>query len=61
MEEYFNCKLELLKLAKHGVINNDDSTVCKIKELLPNKNGLFHTKEGVSLAKGHCNPKHLCT
>lgn len=37
MEDYFNCKLELLKIAKHGVINNDDSTVCKIKELLPNK------------------------
>lgn len=31
------------------------------KELLPNKNGLFHTDEGVNLAKGHCNPKHLCT
>lgn len=37
MEDYFNCKLELLKLAKYGVINNDDSIVCKIKELLPSK------------------------
>lgn len=37
MEDYFNCKLELIKMAKCGVINNDDPTVCKIKELLPNK------------------------
>ena len=38
MEDYFNCKLELLKIAKHGVINVDDPTVAKIKELLPEKN-----------------------
>ena len=31
------------------------------KELLPNKNGSFHTDEGVSLAKGHCSRKHICT
>lgn len=37
MEDYFNCKLELIKIAKHGVINNDDETVSKIKDLLPNK------------------------
>ena len=37
MEDYFNCKLELIKLAKHGVINLDDETVSKIKSLLPNK------------------------
>ncbi len=37
MEDYFNCKLELLKLAKHGVINNDDEKVKTIKNLLPNK------------------------
>lgn len=37
MEDYFNCKLELIKLAKHGVINNDDETVKKVKTLLPNK------------------------
>lgn len=37
MEDYFNCKLELIKLAKHGVINNDDETVNKIKTILPNK------------------------
>lgn len=37
MEDYFNCKLELIKLAKYGVINNDDPVVAKIKNLLPNK------------------------
>ena len=37
MEDYFNCKLELIKLAKHGIINNDDETVSKVKSLLPNK------------------------
>ena len=37
MEDYFNCKLQLIKEAKHGVINVDDPTVAKIKELLPDK------------------------
>lgn len=37
MEDYFNCKLQLLKMAKYGVINNDDETVSKVKDLLPNK------------------------
>lgn len=37
MEDYFNCKLKLLELAKHGIINADDETVSKIKNLLPNK------------------------
>ena len=37
MEDYFNCKLELIKLAKFGIINNDDITVRKVKKLLPNK------------------------
>lgn len=37
MEDYFNCKLELIKLAKYGIINNDDETVKKVKDLLPNK------------------------
>ena len=37
MEDYFNCKLELLKMAKCGVINNDDEKVKTIKKLLPNK------------------------
>lgn len=38
MEDYFNCKLKLIEMAKYGVINNDDEKVCTIKELLPNKN-----------------------
>ena len=37
MEDYFNCKLELIKISKHGVINNDDETVSKIKQILPDK------------------------
>lgn len=37
MEDYFNCKLELLKISKHAVINNDDEKVCTIKSLLPEK------------------------
>ena len=38
MDDYFNCKLELIKQSKYGVINNDDEIVSKIKQLLPNKN-----------------------
>ena len=38
MEDYFNCKLQLLKMAKCGVINNDDEKVKTIKSLLPEKN-----------------------
>lgn len=37
MEDYFDCKLELLKMAKYGVINHDDQTVKTIPTLLPNK------------------------
>ena len=37
MEDYFNCKLQLLKMAKCGVINNDDEKVKTIKNLLPEK------------------------
>ena len=37
MEDYFECKLNLLKNAKHCVINMDDETVSKIKNLLPSK------------------------
>lgn len=38
MEDYFNCKLALLKLAKTIVINNDDEKVKTISSLLPEKN-----------------------
>lgn len=37
MEDYFGCKLQLLKMAKYGVINVDDEKVKTIPELLPNK------------------------
>jgi len=38
MEDYFNCKLNLIKMARNGVINNDDIIVSTIKSLLPDKN-----------------------
>ena len=37
MEDYFNCKLKLIENANIGIINNDDDTVSKIKNLLPSK------------------------
>ncbi len=37
MEDYFHCKLQLLKMAKYCVINNDDAKVKTIAELLPDK------------------------
>ena len=37
MEDYFNCKLNLIKNAKYGVINNDDPLVSEIKKILPSK------------------------
>ncbi len=37
MEDYFNCKLELLKMAKYAIINNDDEKLRTIPNLLPNK------------------------
>ncbi len=38
MEDYFNCKLSLLREAKNCVINNDDAKVSTIPSLLPDKN-----------------------
>ena len=37
MEDYFNCKLELLKLSKVAVINNDDEKVKTISSILSDK------------------------
>ncbi len=37
MDDYFNCKLNLLKEAKQCVINNDDQRVSTIPSLLPDK------------------------
>lgn len=37
MEHYFNSKLKLIEMAKHGVVNADDERTCKIPEILPNK------------------------
>lgn len=38
MEDYFNCKLKLLKIAKNIIINNDDEKVKTISSILPEKN-----------------------
>ena len=37
MEDYFNCKLELIKNAKKSYINADDYNVAKIKTMLKDK------------------------
>lgn len=37
MEHYFNTKLSLIEMAKHGVVNADDETTKNIPNLLPNK------------------------
>ena len=37
LEDYFNCKLELLKKSKICIINNDDENVKKISSLLSDK------------------------
>ncbi len=38
MEDYFNCKLKLLRIAKNIIINNDDEKVKTISSILPEKN-----------------------
>ena len=37
MEDYFNSKLELMKMCKYGFINADDLQVSKVPKLLPGK------------------------
>ena len=37
MEHYFNSKLELIKMAKHGIVNADDESTSIIPIILPNK------------------------
>ena len=37
MEDYFNCKLELLKISKVAIINNDDEKVKLVPNLLSDK------------------------
>ena len=57
MEDYFNCKLKLLEIAKHGIINNDDETVSKIKNILPEKDIKTFSIESTSDFK--VNPESL--
>ena len=35
MEDYFNCKLKLMKMCKYGYVNVDDLRVAKIPRMLP--------------------------
>ncbi len=37
MEDYFNCKLELIKHSKNGVVNSDDERTSKIPEMLQDR------------------------
>lgn len=57
MEDYFNCKLKLLEIAKHGIINNDDETVSKIKNILSEKDIKTFSIESTSDFK--VNPESL--
>lgn len=36
MEEYFSCKTDLIKLCKLGIINIDDETVSRVKDIVTN-------------------------
>lgn len=36
MEEYFSCKTDLIRLCKLGIINTDDETVSKVKDIVTN-------------------------
>lgn len=55
MEDYFNCKLSLLKLAKTIVINNDDEKVKTISSILPEKNILTFSIDNDSIFKADSN------
>ena len=53
MEDYFNCKLQLLKLAKNIIINNDDEKVKTISTILPEKNILTFSIDNDSIFKAN--------
>lgn len=55
MEDYFNCKLNLLKLANTIVINNDDEKVKTISNLLPQKNIITFSIDNDSIFKANPN------
>lgn len=57
MEDYFNCKLNLLRLAKKIVINNDDEKVKTISQILPEKNILTFSIDNDSIFKA--NPEKI--
>ena len=53
MEDYFNCKLSLLKIAKNIIINNDDEKVKTISTLLPEKNIITFSIDNESIFKAN--------
>lgn len=57
MEDYFNCKLNLLKLASTIIINNDDEKVKTISSILPEKNILTFSIDNPSIFKA--NPENI--
>jgi len=57
MEDYFNCKLSLLKIAKNIIINNDDEKVKTISSILPEKNIITFSIDNDSTFKA--NPENI--
>ena len=55
MEDYFNCKLSLLKIAKNIIINNDDEKVKTISSILPEKNIITFSIDNDSIFKANPN------
>ena len=55
MEHYFNTKLSLIEMAKHGVINADDETTKTIPYLLPNKDIKTFSIDNISNVKANPN------
>ena len=57
MEDYFNCKLSLLRIAKNIIINNDDEKVKTISSILPEKNVITFSIDSDSIFKA--NPENI--
>lgn len=55
MEDYFNCKLSLLRIAKNIIINNDDEKVKTISSILPEKNIITFSIDNDSIFKANPN------
>lgn len=55
LDDYFNCKLKLLKQSKICIINNDDTKVKEISSILPNKNIITFGIDNDSTLKANSN------